>query len=93
MRTFFLSLKYSFRLLYKSSKLLFVVYLLLQIACSITPIISTFLLKDLLDSLVSSEPVMRYVWLYIGSIGVMMKTVKLYGLMLRMLYHGTMFQS
>ena len=72
MRTFSLSLKYAFRLLYKSSKLLFAVYLLLQIACSIMPLISAFFLKDLLDRLISSEPVMRYVGLYIGSIGVLL---------------------
>ena len=72
MRLLFDSMKYSFKLLYRSSKLLVLAHLLLQLSCSITPLISTFILKDLLNSLVSSKPTMNLIWLYIGSIGLLL---------------------
>lgn len=68
MSLFFKSLNFSFKLLYRSSKLLFLVYLLLQVACSLTPLLSTYILKDLLNCLVSAEPAIKLVWLYIASI-------------------------
>lgn len=67
-RLFLKSLNYSFKLLYKSSGLLFAAYLLLQLACSISPLLSTYILKDLLNCLAASKPAVQYVWLYVSSI-------------------------
>ena len=59
---------YTFKLIYKSSRLLFAVYFLLQLACSVTPLWSTYILKEILDCLVASESVWRLVGVYVGSV-------------------------
>lgn len=54
--------------MYKSSRLLFAVYFLLQLACSVTPLWSIYILKEILDCLIASESVWRLVGVYVGSV-------------------------
>lgn len=57
MRSFFKTVRFSFGLLYKSSKLMFAAYFLLQVACSVVPLMSVYVLRDLLNALVDIESV------------------------------------
>lgn len=63
---------YTFKLMYRSSRLLFVVYFLIQLACSVTPLWSTYILKEILDRLVTSESVWRLVCVYLGSVALLL---------------------
>lgn len=54
--------------MYKSSKLLFVVYFFLQLTSSGTPLLSTYILKEVLDCLVTQKPVWRLICVYIGCV-------------------------
>lgn len=54
-KLFLKAINYSLQLLYKSSKLLGVVYILLKLLLSSLPVISTFLLKLLVDNLIEKN--------------------------------------
>lgn len=68
----FKTFHYTFKLMYRSSRLLFVVYFLIQLACSVTPLWSTYILKEILDRLVTSESVWRLVCVYLGSVALLL---------------------
>lgn len=58
--------KYSFGLIYRSSKLMVLLYLVLNLICATFPLFSTFVLKYLLDILTADSPDMSAVMLCIG---------------------------
>lgn len=67
MKSFVRALKYSFLILYRSSKLLIVIYLMLQIVCAMLPLFSTYLMRNILNHLTISKTgnVVTYVFVYI----------------------------
>lgn len=48
------------------------IYFLIQLACSVTPLWSTCILKEILDRLVTSESVWRLVCVYLGSVALLL---------------------
>ncbi len=67
MKSFVRALKYSFLILYRSSKLLIVIYLMLQLVCAMLPLFSTYLMRNILNYLTISKTgsVVTYVFVYI----------------------------
>lgn len=65
MKLFLKSISYSFSLIYRSSKLMILVYLVLNLISSTFPLFSAFILKYLLDILTAESPEMSTVMLCI----------------------------
>lgn len=55
MRNLFKTFKFTFQLLYKSSGLLILAYLLMNLFCSILPLVNAYILKEILNRLASSQ--------------------------------------
>ena len=55
-KLFFKSIGYSFRLIYRSSKLFILIYMVFNLACATFPLLSFFVLKYLLDILIMESP-------------------------------------
>lgn len=72
MKLFFKSIGYSVRLTYISSKLLIIPYLLISIANKTIPLINLFIIKSILDELLTEEPeisaIIVYILFYIGAL-------------------------
>ncbi len=66
-RAIFKTVKYSFRLLYRSSGLLILAYLLLRLMSTTLPLLSTYILRELLNRLTLFEPMLQDLLFYIGS--------------------------
>lgn len=71
MKLYFKSILYSFKIIYKSSGLLIIVYLFFNLLYSILPLVSTFILKNLIDSLLDEfknyNHIMIYIFLYMAT--------------------------
>lgn len=66
LRLFWRSICYSVKLVYRSSKFLFIVYFASNIIASTLTLLSTFVLRDILDSVVAEDPQLRMIFLFIG---------------------------
>lgn len=66
LRLFVKSIGYSFGLMYRSSKLLILLYLALNLLCATMPLLSAFALKYMLDIMITKKPDMITVMFYIG---------------------------
>ena len=55
MRNLFKTFKFTFQLLYRSSGLLILAYLLMNLFCSILPLVDAYILKEILNRLASSQ--------------------------------------
>lgn len=75
MKTSWKAVKYSFRLIFRSSKLMILFYLALNLICETSPLFSAFVLKYLLDILTAESleitAVMAYIGLYIMALVVL----------------------
>ncbi len=80
---FFKSIRYSAKLVYRSSKLLFVLYFAANIIASTFTLFQTFLMKHVLDSVAHDDPQIHLALLFVG----------MYALSLVMIQANHSFQS
>lgn len=66
LKLFVKSVGYSFRLIFRSSKGLILLYVAADMLCTIFPLISAFLFKGFLDAVVVAAPNLNRIGLYIG---------------------------
>ena len=65
-KLFIKSIGYSFRLIYRSSKLTILIYLALNLLCETFPLLSAFVLKYVMDILTMESPLRSTVIICIG---------------------------
>ena len=65
MKLYFKSVAYSYKLIYQSSKLMILVYFLLNLIFASAPLANTYILKTLFDILTVKEPNIQRIILYI----------------------------
>lgn len=82
-KLFFNSIRYSAKLVYQSSKFLFILYFAANIIASTLTLFQTFLMKHVLDCVVHDEPQIHTAFLFVG----------LYALSLVMIQANKSFQS
>ena len=65
-KLFFKSIHYSAKLVYRSSKFLFILYFFSNIIASTLTLFSAFVLKYILDSVANDDPQLRTIFLFVG---------------------------
>lgn len=76
MRKLFKTLKFSFQLLYRSSRLLVLAYLLANLLCTILPLVNAYILKEILNRLASPSPSLRDLLFFAGGYIMMLVAVQ-----------------